>query len=186
MHILIERLARLFALLGGVVLSGLILLTCLSILGRVLNGILHSDSVQMMAPEFASRLLALGIGPINGDFEVVEAGMAFAIFAFLPLCHLHGAHTSVDLFAARLPERFARVLRAVIEVVFAAVLVLIAWQLFEGTQSKYRSGQTTFLLEYPVWWAYALCLVAACVTALVALYTAGLRVTGRHSLERDL
>lgn len=172
----IEWLARLFALLGGAVLSALILLTCVSVLGRSLNSLLHSDLVQSVIPNAADALLSLGIGPINGDFELVEAGMAFAVLAFLPLCQLHGAHASVDIFTARLPRRANYTLRALIEAVFAAVLILIAWQLFEGMMSKLRTGQTTFLLEYPVWWGYAAALSGAVVAAAVSVYLATLRI----------
>ncbi len=103
--------------------------------------------------------------------------MAFAIFAFLPLCQLHGAHASVDIFTSALRPRAQQMLRAVIECVFAAVLVLIAWKLTEGTLSKRNTGQTTFLLEFPVWWAYAVSLVAAVVTAGVGIYVAAARLT---------
>jgi len=147
-------------------LTALIVLTCISIVGRLANGVLHGDWIESLAPEFTNYLLELGVGPVNGDFELVETGMAFAIFAFLPICQLKSAHASVDIFTAALPLRINRLLRAVIEVVFALVLVLIAWQLFAGTLSKYNSGQTTFLLEFPVWWAYALSLLAAIAAAL--------------------
>ena len=168
MYSFVDRLARLFAQLGGLVLSALIILTCLSIAGRSLIGVLHADWVQASIPGIAVALIDLGVGPINGDFELVEAGMAFSIFAFLPLCQLNGAHASVDIFTSALPKRVNRMLRIVIEIVFAAVLVLIAWQLFQGTLSKRNSGQTTFLLEFPIWWAYALSLVAAAVAAFIA------------------
>lgn len=190
MHSTIDRLARVLAQLGGLVLTALIVLTCLSILGRSLNGLLHVDWVQSAAPGLAAALLDLGIGPINGDFELVEAGMAFAIFAFLPLCQLHGAHASVDIFTARLPIRVNRALRMVIEVIFAAVLILIAVQLADGMQSKRNSGQTTFLLEFPVWWAYATSLIAAAVAAIVSVYVAAMRVieviTGARVLPPEL
>lgn len=173
---IVEMLARTFAVLGGLVLSALIMLTCLSILGRSLNSILHSDWAEGLAPALATALLGTGVGPINGDFEIVEAGMAFAIFAFLPLCQWHSAHASVDIFTRHLSTRVNRGLRAIIEVVFAAVLILIAVQLFKGALSKYNSGQTTLLIEFPVWWAYAASVVAACVAALTGVVVAGLRV----------
>lgn len=190
MHRVIDRLARVFAQLGGLVLVALIILTCLSIAGRTLNGILHADWVQALMPGAAAALLDSGVGPINGDFELVEAGMAFAIFAFLPLCQLNGAHASVDIFTSALPLRANRLLRMVIEVIFAAVLVLIAWQLFQGMLSKKNTGQTTFLIEFPVWWAYAISLTAAVVAALVSVYVASMRVveaiTGHRVLPPEL
>ena len=190
MHSFIFWLARLFARLGGFALVALILLTCLSIAGRSLNGILHADWLQSIAPGLTSGLLALGIGPINGDFELVEAGMAFAIFSFLPLCQLQGAHASVDIFTSALPMRASRILRMVVEVVFAAAIILIAWKLFEGMQSKLRSGQTTLLLQYPVWWGYAVSLLGAVVAAIVSVYVASMRLveamTGKSVLPAEM
>lgn len=175
MHQLMEKLARFLALLGGITLVVLILLICASVLGRLLNGVMHSDALQAALPGLAEWVLALGVGPINGDYEIVEAGMAFAIFAFLPICQITGAHASVDIFAAHLPPRASRVLRLVIEGVFAAVLVLLAWQLTLGGMSKFRSGQTTLLLEFPVWWSYAASIVAMWAAALVGAYIAAAR-----------
>lgn len=190
MHSFIFWLARLFARLGGFALVALILLTCLSIAGRSLNGILHADWLQSIAPGLTSGMLALGIGPINGDFELVEAGMAFAIFSFLPLCQLQGAHASVDIFTSALPMRASRILRMVVEVVFAAAIILIAWKLFEGMQSKLRSGQTTLLLQYPVWWGYAVSLLGAVVAAIVSVYVASMRLveamTGKSVLPAEM
>ncbi|MCT4556484.1 MAG: TRAP transporter small permease [Pelagimonas sp.] len=190
MHGFFDRLARLFARLGGYVLTVLIVLTCLSILGRSLSTILNSDIVQSLVPGWAAMILDWGIGPIKGDFELVEAGMAFAIFAFLPLCQLNGAHAAVDIFTSTLSSRANRLLRAIIEVIFAGVLVLIAVQLFEGMQSKRNSGQTTLYLEFPIWWAYAFSLVAAVAAAIVSIYMALMRVvesaTGRIVLPPNL
>lgn len=176
MHGFMDRFARFFALIGGIVLTILIVQTCLSIAGRSINSVLHSDFLQSTVPGLANALLATGVGPINGDFELVETGMAFVIFAFLPLCQLHGAHATVDIFTSKLPRRTGAFLRMVVEIVFALILVMIAVQLFQGMLSKLRSGQTTLLLEFPVWWGYALSCFGAFAGALVAVYVAGVRL----------
>jgi len=177
MHALFTGLARFMAILGGIVLSALILLTCVSILGRSLNGILHSDFVMGLAPGFAHWLIDIGIGPVNGDFELVEAGVAFAIFAFIPLCQITAGHASVDIVANALSRGVNRFLRMVTEVVFALVLILIAWKLADGMLSKKGYGETSFLLQFPVWWAYAASLFGAVVSAIVGVYMAVVRVT---------
>ncbi len=190
MHALVTKLARIFAIVGGLVLSTLIVLTCLSIVGRSLNSVLHADAIQALVPGVANWLIAAGVGPINGDFELVEAGMAFVIFAFLPLCQLHGAHASVDIFTDRLPLRINRALRLVVEVIFAVVLILIAVQLFSGMESKRASGQTTLLIQYPVWWGYAFSVPGAVMAALVAVHIALSRcievTTGRIVLPAEM
>ncbi len=170
------RLARLMAALGGIVLTVLILITCLSILGRSLNGVFHGEFMKEFAPGFAQWALDLGIGPINGDFELVEAGIAFSIFAFLPICQITSGHASVDIFTNMLPRRINRFLRAVIEVVFAAVLVLIAWRLYEGMMAKKSYSETTLLLQFPIWWAYAASFFGALMAALIGVFMAGVRM----------
>lgn len=181
-----QSLARVFAYLGGAMLVALVVLTCVSVLGRKLNDLLHALVAGERFAGVAQALQDTGIGPVKGDIELVEAGMAFAIFAFLPLCQMTSGHAAVDIFTAKLPPRPNRILRAVTEVVFAAVLLLIAVQLGAGMLSKLRSGQTTFLLQFPLWWAYALSLSAAGVAALVAIYVAYVRLieaaTGRSIL----
>ena len=174
-HQAMERFARALAVLGGLVLSSLILLTCLSVLGRVLNTLLHGP-VATLAPEMSQWLLDLGVGPILGDFELVEAGVAFAIFSFIPYCQITSGHATVDILTNLFPARLTRVLQAVIEIVFAAVLVLIAWKLYDGMLSKKSYGETTFLLEFPIWWSYAASLVAAVAAAIAGVYMAAARL----------
>lgn len=164
------------AILGGIVLSALVLMVCLSIIGRVLNGVMHDGFMAELAPDFARWLIDAGLGPINGDFELVEAGMAFVVFAFLPYTQLTAGHASVDIFTSGLSKRINRVLVMLSEVLFAVVLIVIAVQLFGGMQSKIRSGQTTFLLEFPLWWAYAISLVGAVIAALTSTFVAFSRV----------
>jgi len=176
-------LARSLAIVGGIVLSALILLTCVSILGRLLNGMLHGSFMQSVAPGFSDWAINAGVGPVNGDFELVEAGVAFAIFCFLPLCQITAGHASVDILTNTFPKRVNWFLRMVTELAFAGVLVLIAWKLGDGMLSKRQYGETTYLLQFPIWWAYALSLVAAVAAAVVGIYMACVRIyeflTGR-------
>ena len=122
MHRLIQSLARLTALAGGFVLIVLIVLTSLSIIGRSVNKLLHNDFFQQKMTGFSQALLDLGIGEINGSYELLEAGVAFSIFSFLPLCQLYGSHATVDVFTAALPLRANRWIAAFWEIVLALVL----------------------------------------------------------------
>lgn len=186
MHRFMMGLARMSAILGGIVLTALILMVCVSVAGRALNGFLHGGFMTSVAPGLAAWLLDLGVGPVNGDFELVEAGVAFAIFAFLPLCQLTNGHAAVDIFANMFPRWLDRTLRTLTEVLFAAVLILISERLYDGMLSKMRFGETTFLIQFPIWWAYAASFAGSVVTAAVAVYVAAVRlveyVTGRDLL----
>lgn len=183
----IRAIARGMALLGGVVLTLLVCLSCVSILGRSMNTLGHAGWLEGLSPAFAAWLVGTGVGPILGDYELIEAGMAFAIFAFLPICQLRSEHAVVDIFTRPLPGRLNKGLIAFWEVVLAIVVIVIGWRLFIGMTDKLDNGQTTFLLQFPLWWAYASGFAAACVAMIVGVYCAVARmveaVTGRDILE---
>ncbi|MCK0149215.1 TRAP transporter small permease [Marivita sp. S6314] len=165
------------AVMGGVVLTFLVILTCVSVLGRGLNTMGHSDWLVGLSESFAGWLIAAGVGPVTGDFEIVEAGIAFAIFAFLPICQLYGGHATVDVFTSALSAKTNAWLAAFWDVVLTLVILLITWRLTAGMLDKIGNGETTFLLQFPIWWAYAASLAAAVVASITALYCAVGRVT---------
>jgi len=172
------------AVIGGLMLTALIVLTCVSVIGRGLNSFGHSDVLEAWAPSFANWLIGTGVGPLSGDFELVQAGMAFTIFAFLPICQFQAGHATVDIATNRLPKRANVILIAFWEVVLAVVIVVIAWRLYAGFLTKFENGQTSFLLQFPVWWAFGASLIAAIIAACVGIYCAVGRMldafTGSH------
>lgn len=161
----VHRLANISAMAGGIVLVLIILMTCLSILGRA--------------------LIPLGLGPVPGDYELVEAGIAFAVFSFLPLAQIQVAHATVDVFAGAMSLRTNRIIVAFWEVVAAAVMIFIAARLWAGMQGKLGNGETSMFLQFPIWWSYALCMIPAVIGAVVGLWSAWDRVnaalTGRET-----
>lgn len=143
-------LASAVALAGGVVLIALVIMVSLSITGR--------------------WLMPLGLKPVSGDVELLEMGMAFAIFAFLPYCQYVRGHARVDLFQAsygRLGNGFLD-LTADIGMAFAAVV--ICWRLWLGMLDKKSYYETTFILQIEIWQAYAAALVGAVAFVIVALF----------------
>ena len=176
MHNIMTKVAQGMAILGALVLSFLIVMTCVSVLGREVNSFLNSDFVQGLMPGLAEGLLALGIGPVTGDFELIENGLPFAIFAFLPLAQMQAAHVTVDIFTARVPPRILSWMKAVVEVVFAVVLIAFAIKLYEGMQGKMRYSETTYLLQFEVWRTYALAFGASVIASITGVWMAGVRV----------
>jgi TRAP-type C4-dicarboxylate transport system permease small subunit len=167
---LMMRLARLLAWFGGLVLLTLVAITCFSVIGRAINTVGHSAVVVANLPSVSALLVHFG--PITGDFELVETGIAIAIFAFLPWCTMTGGHATVDLFTLGFRPKFNRILDFVWELVFFLVLCIIAWRIFVGASDKMRYGETTFLLQFPVWWGFAVCGVLAVAGALVSGFLA--------------
>ena len=174
----VEKLTHFMAVLGGVVLTFLILLTCVSVMGRGLNTLGHSGFLIAISQSLADWLIATGVSPVTGDFELVEAGVAFSIFSFLPYVQLYGGHATVDIFTNQLPRRAQLVIMAFWETVLSLVIILITWRLYEGMLTKYHNGQTTFLLEFPIWWAFAASLAAAVVASVVACYSTFIAIYG--------
>ncbi len=176
MRRLIQFLARFTAVIGGLVLTVLILMTTFSIIGRTINKVLHSEYFQTQLNGLSQGLIDLGIGEINGNYELLEAGIAFAIFSFLPICQFYGSHASVDIFTSFLSRRINRWIAAFWELVLTAVILLVIWRLFEGMQRYIGNGETTLFLQFPVWWAYAASFAAGIVSCIVAVYCAVIRV----------
>lgn len=159
-------LARGLAIIGGLALVAITLITVVSITGRGLS--------------------SLGLKPVPGDFELVEAGTAFAIFAFLPWCQLMRGHATVDVFTSFFPPAVNRVIDFVAELLMTAVIILIAVQLWHGMWDKVRYRETTFILQFPVWWGFAAAMAAVSIAVLVSLYVLYIRFqemrTGRSIL----
>jgi len=176
MYRLTQFLAVVTALIGGLVLLTLVLMTTASIIGRFINGMLHGDFFQGALNTLAQAVLDLGIGEINGNYELLEAGVAFAIFSFLPICQFYGSHASVDVFTAFLSRRTNRWIIAFWEVILTAVTFLIIWRLYEGMQRYIGNGETTLFLQFPVWWAYSASFVSGVVACIVAIYCAVIRI----------
>ena len=153
---LLDRLARLLALFGGA------LAVCLALL--------VSTSIT---------LRALGLGGVRGDFEFVQMGVALIVFAFMPWCQARRGNVMVDSFTTRLPPRFQAALDALWEVVFAAMMALIAWRLGAGALEAAQSSTTTMVLLLPIAPAIGACAALAGFTALVALAMALARFRGR-------
>lgn len=190
MHRALLFLSRLMAMLGGAMLSVVILLTAFAIAGRLLDRMFHWMVDAGVLAGLGRWMIDAGVGPMLGTFELIEAGIAFVIFAFLPICQITGAHASVDIFTSGMSDGTNRVLRAITEVIFAGVLVLIAAQLYGGLLTKYNSGQTTLELQFPVWYSYAIGLSGAVLAAIVSVYLAVVRIvelfTARTILPPDL
>ncbi len=153
---LLDGLARLLALLGGALAVALALLVSTSI-----------------------TLRALGLGGVRGDFEFVQMGVALIVFAFMPWCQARCGNVMVDSFTTKLPPRFRAALDALWEMVFAAMMALIAWRLGMGAMDAASSSTTTMVLLMPIAPAIAVCAALAGFTALVALAMAVARFRGR-------
>lgn len=148
---LVAGLAFAMAMLGGAALLAMMALTVISVSGR-----------------------ALGLGPVPGDFELVEAGTAFAVMAFLPWCQWKRGHVTVDIVLGRFGDRFNAWVDVIGNTLMTVAALLIAWRLGAGLADKRGGGaflETSFILGFPVWWGYAAAMSGALTFAAVCAWT---------------
>ena len=138
-------------LLSGALLIAAVLLTCISIVGR--------------------SLTSFGLAALPGDYELVEMLCGLAVFAFMPHCQLHKGHVSVDLFVSALGHQAMAWTQLLGDIVITGLVGLLAWRHALGTFDKYNYAETSFILEIPTWWPYAVALLLLILFALTSLFT---------------
>ena len=127
----------------------MVVMTIISVIGRGIN--------------------AYGLGPIPGDFELVEFGSAFVIFWILPWAQISNAHVAVDVLARHFPKKFNHVVTWVSQGLMLIIAGLVAYQLTLGFSDKLNYGEMSFILMIPVWWGYLAVLPGAYLWVLAAL-----------------
>lgn len=110
--------------------------------------------------------------PVPGDFEFVQMGTALIVFAYLPFCQIERGNIVVDAFTSKLSQRTRDRIDAVWDIVYAAVIGVIAYAMIQGVIDAWRSGEETMVSRVPLWPALAICTGLAAFLSLVALYTA--------------
>ena len=145
----LSALAHLCAVLAGLVMTGITLMTCVSLAGRNTTG-----------------------WTINGDFELTGVATGAAIALFMPLCQLKKGHIIVDFFTAKASEGTNRLLDRIGALCVSAVFALLAWRTVLGGINAYQSFSGTMMLGFPEWIVYAAMVPPFVVCALIALLQA--------------
>ena len=120
---------------------------------------------------------SLGMQPIQGDFELVQVGLAMCVSLLLPWCQLQGGNITVDFFTARMGKRWQRKLDAIGCCLFAVVMALVAWRTGAGASALRAAGETTMLLGFPLWIGYAAMTPGFALTAAAAIQSAAVAWT---------
>jgi hypothetical protein len=165
-----ERLSGAVAVLGGLLALATALLVVTSVLGRWLAGMPWARNL--------ADALGIALGPVNGDFEMVQMATAVAVFTFLPYAQARRANIVVDTFTTGLPPRTRAWIDAFWDLVYACMMGLLASALVVGTLEHYRSGETTMLLQIIVWPAIAISTALLFLLTGVAVATAVRLVRG--------
>ena len=145
----LDTLARLCAVLAGVLLTAITLMTCVSLIGRNTTG-----------------------WTIVGDIELSASAVGAAIALFLPWCQLRRGNLVVDFVtsgaAPATQERFDRFGALLL----GAVMALMTWRTAVGGWSAWKTQAGSMMLGFPEWVVYAVMVPALALTTLIALVQA--------------
>ena len=125
-------LAQACAVIAGLLLTLVTLVTCVSLIGRNTTG---------------TTLL--------GDYELTAVAAGAAITLFLPLCQLQNGNIIVDFFTSRMPSRVNAGLDRFGALLVSLMLLLLAWRTGVGGLNAFQSQTTTMMLGFPEWVVYA-------------------------------
>ncbi len=165
-----NQLSKGLVFFGGAVLTALAFMTVLSTIGRAFVG------------------LQIGLGPIPGDFELVEAGTAVSVFCFMSWCQLNQGHVTVDIFTNQFGQRANALLILIGNSLIFIVAFVIAWRLWMGFGEQvtwfsqpirdligfgYKpfTNNTTYILGMPFWYSYLLSFIGAFCFTLISAFT---------------
>jgi TRAP-type C4-dicarboxylate transport system permease small subunit len=145
----LEFLARLSAVLAGVLLTVITLMTCGSLIGRNAVGV-----------------------TLTGDFELTGLATGAAIALFMPWCQIRRGNIIVDFFTARVSERTNERLDRFGAILLVLVFALLAWRTTLGGLSAWNTHSESQIIGFPSWIVYAAMVPPFALTAVIALYQA--------------
>jgi TRAP-type C4-dicarboxylate transport system permease small subunit len=155
---LLGNLARLCAILAGVLLVLITLMTCISVLGRVTIG-----------------------KTLVGDFELSGAAAGAAIALFMPWCQIERGNIIVDFFTNQASEATQALMDRLGALLMALVMALLTWRTTLGGLSAWTSQSGTMMLGFPEWIVYTCMVPPLALTALIALRQALFGFDGHHA-----
>lgn len=143
---ILSLLAQACAILAGLLLTVVTLVTCVSLIGRNTTG---------------STLL--------GDYELTAVAAGAAITLFLPLCQFQNGNIIVDFFTSRVPARVNAVFDRFGALLLALMLFLLAWRTAVGGLNAFATQTTTMMLGFPEWVVYAVMVPPLVLTGVIGL-----------------
>jgi len=142
----LDKLAKFCAILAGVMLTIITLMTCISVIGRNTTG-----------------------KTLVGDFELTGVVAGAAIALFLPLCQMKRGNIIVDFFTARASDATNAALDRFGALLLALCMGLMAWRTTVGGINAYTTQAGTMMLGFPEWIVYIAMVPPIALTAIIGL-----------------
>jgi TRAP-type C4-dicarboxylate transport system permease small subunit len=127
----LEQAAKLCAVLAGVLLTVITLMTCISLLGRNTIG-----------------------WSIVGAFELAGSAAGAAIALFMPWCQVQRGNIIVDFFTARAAPGTQEALDRFGALLLGLAMGLMAWRTSIGGVNAWRSQAGSMIMGFPEWIVY--------------------------------
>ncbi len=89
--------------------------------------------------------------PVPGDFELVEMGSAVGASYFFAYCHLNRGDVKVDFFTQHWSAAKVMSLDAIGSLLIGLFASVIAWRTTVGAISLREVGESSAILDWPMW-----------------------------------
>jgi TRAP-type C4-dicarboxylate transport system permease small subunit len=141
----LETLAKACAVLAGLLLTAITLMTCVSVVGRNTVG-----------------------WTIAGDFELSGSAAGAAVALFLPWCQARRGNIMVDFFTAKASAATQDRLDRWGAALLALAMALMTWRTAIGGVNAWTSGSGSMMLGFPDWAVYVFMVPAFALTTVIA------------------
>ena len=142
----LSTLARMSAILAGLLMTSITLLTC----GNLFLRNVTEDAIP-------------------GAFEMTALATGAAIALFMPLCQVRQGNIIVDFFTANCSDETNAIMDRIGALVLSAIFALLAWRTVIGGLSAYNANSLTMLMGIPEWIVYAAMVPPFALTAIIGL-----------------
>ncbi len=146
---ILETLAKLCAILAGLLLIFITLMTVVSVIGR--------DTIGKT---------------IVGDFELSGAAAGAAVALFMPWCQFKRGNIMVDFFTTKASERAQQNMERIGALLLALVMALMTWRTILGGLNAWTTQSGTMMLGFPEWVVYGAMVPPLALTVFIALHQA--------------
>ncbi len=134
------------AILAGLLLTVITLMTCASVIGRNTTG-----------------------WTIAGDFELSGSAAGAAIALFLPWCQYRRGNIIVDFFTNGASAATQNKLDRLGAALLALAMALMTWRTTLGGLNAWNSGSGSMMLGFPEWIVYLAMVPPLALTTVIAL-----------------
>ena len=146
---ILEKLAQASAILAGLLMTFITVMTCVSLIGRNTTGTTLAGASELPG---------------------VAGGAAIALF--MPWCQLRRGNIIVDFFTAKVSDRINAMLDRFGALLLGLVFAVLAWRTAVGGLNAWSSQSGTMMLGFPEWVVYVAMVPPFILTTIIALYQA--------------